>query len=242
MKERYSISFNNPDGVTRVFVNGILVFSEEDIGRSVSRASPFIRPGRNLIELIPISVGRSSTVVIRDVVDGDHETAPILLTLTNEMETSGQIAKSKSGYIDIKSYPTEFKWFGASEIENIDSHIPEIYSILKQMAAALESGPSTALRKLLKLKHVEIASALGLSVDDMNNGLEEGLMARRAKADFGVELVELDLFIPLLSSDRRIVNVLRANGGHAIKILDGRRNPGFSVSVAKIDGLWTIIR
>lgn len=242
MSERYSISFYNPDSAARVIVNGILVFSEEDPGRSVSRASPFLKSDRNLIELVSIVPGRPATVVIRDVIDGDPELAPILLTLTTEAGLPDQIAKSEFGYIDIKSYDKEFKWLYATEIEDIENQVSEIYSILKQLSAALENGPNSTLVKLLNHKHIEIADSLGLSIDEMNEGLADGLSARRINPGFGVELVEPELFLPSLSSDRKIVNVLRKNGGHAIKIMDGRRNPGFSVSMAKIDGSWTVIR
>lgn len=41
----------SPDGGVPLFVNGFLLFSPEDMGRSVTQPGPFIRTGINVVEL-----------------------------------------------------------------------------------------------------------------------------------------------------------------------------------------------
>jgi len=45
-----------------------------------------------------------------------------------------------------------------------------------------------------------------------------------------------------MSSGGTIINARRKGGGHALKMLDGFDNPGFSVALVKIDNHWMVMR
>jgi len=45
-----------------------------------------------------------------------------------------------------------------------------------------------------------------------------------------------------MSSGGTIINTRRKSGGHALKMMDGFDNPGFSVALANIDNNWVIAR
>jgi len=182
-------------------------------------------------------------MIIRDISEiDDLETSPKLLTISAESDLPLDAGLRKVGNLIIKENVSEFKWHDATPIESLDAHVRAIYSILESLATALEEGSDIEIQRLLNNKHTEIGGTHGLSRQAMDEGLLQGLAQRRENAQFRVDLVAKDDFLPLLSSDRCIVNALRKSGGHALKMIDGRRNPGFSVSLAMVDNIWSIMR
>jgi len=236
MTEKYSLKFINPDGCAQLFVNGFLVLAEEDLGPTVSRGTPFMRKGENFFQIIPVKKVGHASLIVQDMSLGDPNTAPVLLALSLEPEMPRQ------GKVIVNENMIRFKWLLATQIETIDFETRAIYSLLKNLSQAMENVSESELTRLLSDKHKEIGMSVGLSTSEMNEGLSSGLSALKRQFDFRVDLAPFEDFLPLLSSDGRIINTRRKSGGHAMRIIDGRMNPGFSVSLAKVGGIWTILR
>jgi len=243
MTEKYSISFYNPSGVSQAFVNGFLLFGNEREGRSVSKLASFIRPSLNVFELHSTRLDSKTELIVRDISDvDDPDLSPKLLSLPLPRDESVPPKLRHVGQIIIEEIVPGFKWHDATVIEDIEQHMAVLYSILKKLAITLEKGTKDELSALLKIKHSEMGEVHGLTQQAMDDGLQQGLEMRRKDPEFRVDLAAPDDFVPLLSSDRRIVNARRKSGGHAIKMMDGRRNPGFNVSLAIVGNRWMVMR
>lgn len=235
----YQIRFVSEDGGVALFVNGFLVFSEKDEGRIVSKLSSFIKPGVNTFELIPNNADKNATLNLVDVSNGaDPQTTPILLTLSTEEAAGASII----GNFTVESDTADFKWHDATEITNVEAAADEIYAKLEALAKALETGPDEELIALLDLKHKEIATVFGITKEQMDSGIIGGLEDKRTDPKFSIDLVKRENFIPLTAKNGAILNAMRTDGNHAIRIMDDYESPGFSVSLAKIEGEFVIVR
>jgi hypothetical protein len=175
-----------------------------------------------------------------DLSGGNPETAPELLTMTTGAASMPGLPVA--GFLTLDHTAPFFGWHRAAAIDDIDAHISALYRGLRVLAQLLQSGPNAELLSMLEMKHEEIARAVGLPLAEMNGGLLEGLSHLRETPGFLVDLTPPDNFLPLLSSDKRIVNARRRDGGDALKIIDGITDPGFSVAIAWIDGKWMVVR
>jgi len=63
-----------------------------------------------------------------------------------------------------------------------------------------------------------------------------------ANPEFGIDLVSREDFFPLLATNGTIVNAMRSDGSHAIQITDETHNSEFTVSLAKVEGKFVIVR
>jgi len=57
----------------------------------------------------------------------------------------------------------------------------------------------------------------------MDNGLLKGLVTRRENPEFAINLVSREEILPLVATNDTIVDAMRTDGSHAIKIMDGTR-------------------
>jgi len=238
MTNNYAIRFVSLEGGVSLFVNGFLVFAKEDEGRSVTQASLFVRPGKNLFELVPSEPGKSASLSFVDMSEGDPEKAPVLLSVS----TDGKLPTPVFGELEITSDIPNFEWHNANEIGDLDTFTDEIYRKVQALGKALQNGPDNELVRILSLKHKEIAQAVGLSKSEMDEGLLGGLSNVRDMPEFAVDIVERDDFLALVSTNGRIVNARRKSGGHALKMMDDFENPGFSIALAQFDKRWVIVR
>ena len=239
MTQNLSIRFVSDEGGVALFVNGFLIYSPEDTGRSVTQPLPFIRKGVNTVELVPTEPGKVASFSIVNAIESEDEEDDILLSLITEQDGDGLPV---IGEFTLETFALDFQWHQAKEIELTKTAEDEIYEVVRNLGKHLQTGPDAVLLKLLDIKHGEIAAAVGLSKQDMDEGLQGGLTALRDMPDFTVDIVSRDDFLALMSSGGTIINTRRKGGGHALKMMDGFDNPGFSVALANIDNNWVIVR
>lgn len=239
MQPKYAIRLVSPIGGISVFLNGFLIFAPEDIGRSVTQASPFIRSGENIIEIRKHNLKASVEFSLADIAEGDPVNAPILVSFsTKEIKVDAPIVRK----FWLNNPLPIFQWHTSEELTAIENEVDPLYLVLKNLASALETGSDIELMRILDVKHREIAQAVGLKKTEMNTGLSKGLARLRNIEGFAVQTPELKNLLLLKSSNGNVVNARRKSGGHALKIIDGDENHGFSVSFVKIDGHWIIAR
>ena len=239
MQKNLTIRFVSDEGGVSLFVNGFLVFSPEDTGRSVTQPLPFIRKGVNAVELVPTEPGKVASFSIVNAIEGEDEEDDILLSLTTEQDGDGLPV---IGEFSLEAFVLDFQWHQAKEIELTKTAEDEIYEVVRNLGKHLQNGPDDNLLKLLEVKHNEIAASVGLSKQDMDSGLLGGLAVLRDMPGFAVDVVERDDFSLITSSNGVVINARRKSGGHALKMMDGFDNPGFTVSLAKVKNRWVILR
>jgi len=239
MIKNYAIRFVSPEGGVSLFLNGFLILGHDESGRSVTQASPYIRSGPNIFELRANTPRKTAKLTFVDMTNGDPENAPELLSMA--IEQSDQVPFKIKSY-EIMSEVLDFSWHEAEDITDIASFTDTLYGLIKSLAEALKNGPEDALIRLLSTKHTEIAKAVGLSRQEMDEGLLTGLEGMREMEEFDVDTVPFNDFEIVTSTDGRIANARRKSGESAIKMIDGFIDPGFSVSLAKIKGSWIITR
>lgn len=237
MSNKLYLRFESQAGGVSLFFNGFLLLGPEETGRSSAQIGPFLRPGRNIIELNAERAGAQASFNIVDMSEGDPETAPSLL----EGRLAGDTARAEE-YLTIETPVQPFGWHAASVVENLASQQRSLFQISETLAHLLERGPNDRLLNILSMKHSEIAVAVGLSRGEIDDGLIEGLANLRKLSGFRTELAAYDEVLPVLSSDGRIVTMRRRSGGDAIRIIDGVINPGFTVAMALIYDRWQIVR
>lgn len=233
------VRISSLEGGVSLFVNGFLIFSDETEGNAFSQLAPYVKPGVNIFELVPKNSDKKATLKVIDMSaeDAVSITAPTLLTLSTE----DIVGSSVIGKLTMEGDISNFSWHKATEVENLEVSADEIYLKLKALAKALENGDEE-LKALLSIKHEEMATIFDFPKEDMDSGLLGGLEARRTNPEFRIDLVSREDFFPLLSTNKTIVNAMRSDGSHAIKIMDGTRNSEFTVSLAKIEGKFVIVR
>lgn len=237
MPNRFSLRFESPLGGVLLSLNGFSIFGPDDSGRAVAQISQFLRPGRNSFELVSQLPGMQAAFAIADISGGDPELAPIVL----EGRLSGG-AERVEEYLTIEDEVPAFGWHDARIVDNLPAQQRAVYEIAENLATLLEHGPDDRLLDVLRMKHSEIALSVGMPKSEMDAGLTEGLAHLRQSSGFRVDLAGFDDFMPVLSSDGRIVTLRRRSGGDAIRIIDGIADPGFGVTVAIIRDRWQIVR
>jgi len=231
------IVFDSPQGNASLFLNGFLMFGAENVGRASSQAAPFLRPGSNVFELVPEQPNTAASLRVLDVSQGGPQNAGVLL-----QHEFGDPGVPLSQILTVEEAVPNFAWHQAEVIENVSAQRRSLYRAAETIADLLTRGPDQDLLAVLDMKHAEMALSLGLSQNEMDDGLMEGLSNLRERPEFRAELAVPDDFLPLLSSDGRIVTLRRMSGGDAIRIIDGVTDPGFSVAMARIAGRWQVVR
>lgn len=239
MSKSLLIRFDSPEGGVSLFLNGFLLFGSEDTGRAGSQAAPFLRPGQNTFELVSERANASASLSVVDLSDGDPQSAPVVLQMDFAMSVPGV---PLADVLNTGSSSPEFGWHHAQIVSDIVDERRSLYQTLQTLASLLERGPDQDLLALLNMKHAEMSMSVELARPEMDAGLLDGLSQLREAPGFAVEIASPDDFLPLLSSDGRIVNMRRGSGGDAIKIIDGTANPGFSVAMANLENRWLIVR
>ncbi len=237
MSNRVLVRILSPEGGVFVFLNGFLLFGADEVGRSATQAAPFLRAGRNTFEITPERADTAARLSVVDLSQGDPQTAPVLL----QMET-GAPGAPVAETLAVDGIAPDFAWHRAEVIDAISGQRRAVYDAAETLASLLARGPDQELLSILGMKHAEMARSVGLTKDEMDNGLLEGLSELRGRRGFRVDLAAPEDFLPLLSSDSRIVNLRRISGGDAIRIIDGISDPGFSVAMARISGRWHVVR
>lgn len=234
------IRFVCSEGGVALFVNGFLLVGPEEAGRTGAHAAPYLRPGENLVELVPDRPDASATASVVALEGDDPEAAPVLLALSTAQAPTPGATESDMFFVD---WPTPvFAWTRAEPIDDIDAHAPTLYRGLETFRQWLEIGPDADLLAMVSLKHEEIGVAMGVAPAEIDAGLIDGLQRLRVTPGFRVDLAPADDFLPLVSTDRGIVMARRRSGGDALRIIDGVLDPGFSMALARIDERWTVVR
>ena len=236
------LSYNNPDGNAHLFVNGFLVVSADTVGRSSTQAIPYLRLGKNTFEIVSTNAGAPVELELKDMRDGDPSSAPILLELKTQEEEAGKTSASEIAYLKIDGPVKASAWQDAKVVDLTTQHKDEIYSVLTKLAEALEAGSKKNIQELLHIKHTEMGEIFGLSKEEMDDGLLQGISFLKENPEFRVDLAKQESLEFLTSINGSIVNTLRKNGEHALIMVDGDADPGFSASLAYIDGNWVVVR
>lgn len=234
MANKTYLRFNATAGGVSIYLNGFLIVAPDETGRFATRISPYLRPGENLLQIDARSApGQPVVVSVVDMQRGDPENPEILLD-----------APAPSGFwqdtFEISAPVPTFEWHSAPEADQSD--IARAYEVLVQLGIYLQTGPNEALLRLLDMKHREIAEAVGLTRNEMDNGLSEGLVQKRAAPEFNVAVTPIGFFSPVWSTDFKIMNAMSIGGGDAIQITDSDFSGGFTVALAQLNGEWTVVR
>ena len=239
MQKNLTIRFVSDEGGVSLFVNGFLVFSPEDMGRSVTQPGPFIQKGINIVELVPAEPGKIASLSVIETTEKESEEDVVLLSLATEQDGDGLPVL---GDFKVETSVVDFQWHHANEFEITEAVTDEVYIIIQGLGTHLQNGPDDNLLQLLEVKHSEIATSVGLSKQEMDSGLLGGLAALRETPGFAVDIVNRDDFLIVTTNNGKIINARRKSGGHALKMMDGFDNPGFTVSLAKVKNRWVILR
>lgn len=236
---KYQVRFVSEEGGVSLFVNGFLVLSEESKGRGVIAFAPYIKPGVNTFILVRNKPGKNATINLVDVNDGGNTATAIpVLTLSNEDVKDASVI----GNFTIDEEVLKARWHDASKLGNVAASAEDIYLELEALAKAMQNGSDEEIMSLLALKHKEIAASVGITKEDMDTGLLQGLTARRAEPNFSIDLVSREDFISLVSTNGTIANAMRKDGSDAIQIAHGAYKSEFRVALAKIEGEFVIVR
>jgi len=222
-----------------LYVNGFIVVGAEENGRFNLPIAPYLRPGVNLIEVVSRAPGAAELTLV-DMSGGDSESAPVLLQSEGPVPIINQ--SLWRGELKLGVDVPIFSWHTAQRVTNPEAHKNTLYGHLQTMQQLLKKGPDDRLLQLLALKHTEIGNAVGIGQGEMDAGLSEGLAAFRAQPGFRVDLTPYDSFVISPSSDGKIINARRSDGGDALTVMDGDANGGFSVAFASIDDRWVVAR
>jgi hypothetical protein len=229
-----------PQGGVLAFLNGFLLSGLETVGDASIQVTPYLRHGANTVELVPQLAGVTASLDLLDLAAGaPPDEAPVIHATALDPASPGKAVRSQFA---IEADMPGFAWTDATPIEDVSAYRMALYDLARRLAQLLADGPDDALIALLAMKHREIADAVGLSKSEMDEGLVDGLRRLRERPDFHVDLAQFDDFAPVLSPDRRIVNLRRQGGEHAIRMIDGVSDPGFRVFLARLSGQWHVVR
>lgn len=234
------LNFESPKGGVALFLNGFLLYDGAAGEDASINIAPFLRPGDNTIEIQAFTPVAQARVSILDLSGGDP---PIDAPRVFQSEIdSGAMGVPDVSFFIIDKPTAEFRWHDAVFVEDPSLYSDALHSLANTLAERLQYGPDDQLLNMLAMKHAEIGEAVGLSHNEMDEGLRRGLGDLRDQPEFSVQCAQYDDFRPIISRDGRILNLRRKSGGHAVRIMDQMANPGFRVAVARLDDRWQIVR
>jgi hypothetical protein len=226
-------------GPVQVSVNGFLLENDIVGERSATRLEPYVLPGTNRIR-VDASAAPASRVSIEIAVVPDDGRSPGVPVI--QLQHPGP--SGAGGILDATfQLPPDLPAWNWAQLQPAPAGAEAtLHGFLTHFAALLARGPDDELLRLLAYKHTEIAAALGMAKQEMDQGLLEGLARRRATPGFRVDVAAPSDLVPLWSPDRRLLRPLRRTRQDAL-LLPGAAGPnGFELVLGMHRNTWIIIR
>lgn len=237
MGDILSLRYSSSGGPVRVFVNGFMLINDltgEGVG---ARLEPYARPGVNLIRLDAHTAPQASvTAQIVSIGGADAETVLARLSLPDPTSPGGVLQHEFEMPADTP------RWAWTQFAPAPKAAESAAYDTLATLARLLRSGSDSDLLKILRLKHAEIGSAMGIGQAAMDGGLTAGLANRRTDTAFQVEVPARAQLSLEWSDDRHLARALRADGRDAILLFSDGEWQGFPVTLGYSEGAWIVIR
>lgn len=234
-----AIRFIAPKGGTVLYLNGFILVGADESGRFNLPISQYLTGGTNIIEVSSQMPGSAELTVVR-INEEDPEAAPVLLRPEAPVPIAPQAFWR--GELELGAGGPAFTWHEAEPIDDANRWRDTLYGFLKELQGLLQSGENERLMRVLRIKHDEIAAAVGLAPTEMDQGLADGLSFKRMNPGFRIDLVSADDFDPVLSSNRRVVNMRRRDGSDALRVIDGESDAGFTVAFIRHQARWIVSR
>lgn len=234
-----AIRYIAPNGGAVLYLNGFILVGADEAGRFNIPIAHFLKEGPNVFEVSSAVPGSVELSVVQ-INEDDPEAAPVLLRPEGRVPFAPQ--SFWRGELELGAGGPAFAWHEAEQIDDVDRWRDTLHGFLREVQGWLQNGPNDSLMQVLRVKHDEIATAMGLAPTEMDQGLADGLAAKRLNPGFRVDLVSGDQFDPVLSSNRRVVNMRRRDGSDALRVIDGEADAGFAVAFVRHQGRWIVAR
>jgi hypothetical protein len=184
------------------------------------------------------------------IITGELGTAPddadtVLQYKWDPMETpleSGQWVEALSTSIPGTDAYGRWLWQDADSVELTSDVRVSIMSHLEALHSALESEDLAAVQKMLKVKHEEMARALGVDEERVLSG-HEGML----QSFFSADDWRLDPLVPeevglSVQAGGRLVTATSTDGGPVVSGSGGGRPFVLPVTLSRVEGEWKIVR
>ncbi len=226
-------------GKARVYLNGFLIINDLSGESSSNRLEPYAIPGRNELRIESLSAP-DSVVSAQVAWISDADGSELQILGQSVLPDPSQPHPYSQLLFDLPPDLPRWSWMAAQPAP-VGSE-QRINDTLQQLALALQQGPDSVLLDLLKLKHSEIGTALAIGKDKMDQGMLQGMAARRQSPGFQVDLAAAGQQELAWLPDRRIVRVLRKDGHDAIMLQHQGMRSGFATSLGFAQGQWWVLR
>lgn len=244
----------------RVLFNDVEVFQEATGVRKTSQVklNPYVLEAGNVVQALLGPALPADAVGANDqapffklrIVAGEHGTEPgeegrlaaFDWTPTEHPLQGGKMTAVLERPVAISHTFGRWAWESARPSALDPADREAILKRVRSVHDALAKEDLPRVMELLSLKTRELARALGLAEDRMVAGQESFFRTFFEASDWMMEPLDPAQLVLHLQAKGRLVSVTDASGGPALKGRAGERTFLLPVTVAAIEGDWTIVR
>jgi hypothetical protein len=239
----------------KVYINGVPVSEGDDGSRSVqqSKISQWLINGSNRVDVELYKLTDESKIVTSDfkvtLLKGELGKEPgtegVLLDYSWDEQISPiSITNSivKSFEFEVIGLPADWLWLSANTAEISHSDKIEIVKLLKLIYLLFKSTDIPNIMKFLQIKHREIASAMGITQSQIEQGLAMHLKNIWSDPEWKILTVNWENLLITPLSNNRLYSIKTYEKGSIIQIETPNKKYMLDLIISKVAGRWTIVR